>query len=71
MAKEELVEVAGVVRELLPGELFRVKLETDHEIVAHAADALRRQGGCAAGDRVMVEMAPYDLTRGRITLRFN
>lgn len=38
MAKEELVEVAGVVCELLPGELFRVRLETDHEIVAHAAD---------------------------------
>ena len=59
MAKEEVLEFPGVVTELLPNAMFRVKLENEHEIIAHTA-----------GDKVLVEMTPYDPTKGRITYRF-
>ena len=66
MAKEELLEFPGVVTELLPNATFRVKLENDYEIIAHTAGRIR----VLTGDRVLVEMTPYDLTKGRITYRF-
>ena len=71
MAKEELLEFPGTVRELLPNATFRVKPENDHEIVAHTAGKMRKNRiRVSAGDKVMVEMTPYDLTKGRITYRF-
>jgi len=71
MAKEELLEFPGVVTELLPNATFRVKLEHDHEIIAHTAGRMRKNRiRVLAGDKVLVEMTPYDLTKGRITYRF-
>jgi translation initiation factor IF-1 len=71
MAKEELLEFPGVVSELLPNATFRVKLENDHEIIAHTAGKMRKNRiRVLAGDKVLVEMTPYDLTKGRITYRF-
>ena len=71
MAKEELIELSGIVTELLPNAMFRVKLENDHEIVAHASGKMRKHRiRVLAGDKVTVEMTPYDLTKGRITFRF-
>jgi len=72
MAKEELLEFAGTVVELLPNATFRVKLEeSGHEIIAHTAGKMRKNRiRVLAGDRIMVEMTPYDLTKGRITYRF-
>ena len=59
------------VTELLPNAMFRVKLENNHEILAHTAGKLRKiELEFFAGDNVMVEMTPYDLTKGRITFRF-
>jgi translation initiation factor IF-1 len=72
MAKEELLEFPGVVSELLPNATFRVLLEgNDHEIIAHTAGKMRKNRiRVLAGDKVLVEMTPYDLTKGRITFRF-
>ncbi|MGI9414172.1 MAG: translation initiation factor IF-1 [Hyphomicrobiales bacterium] len=71
MAKEDPLEFQGVVTELLPNATFRVKLENDHEIIAHTAGKMRRNRiRVLAGDNVLVEMTPYDLTKGRITYRF-
>jgi translation initiation factor IF-1 len=71
MAKEELIEFNGSVVELLPNAMFRVKLENDHEILAHTAGKMRKHRiRVLVGDRVTVEMTPYDLTKGRITFRF-
>jgi len=71
MAKEELLEFEGTVEELLPNATFRVKLENDHEIIAHTAGKMRKNRiRVLAGDKVLVEMTPYDLTKGRITYRF-
>jgi len=71
MAKEELLEFPGVVIELLPNATFRVKLENEHEIIAHTAGRMRKNRiRVLAGDKVLVEMTPYDLTKGRITYRF-
>jgi translation initiation factor IF-1 len=71
MAKEELLEFPGIVMELLPNATFRVKLENEHEIIAHTAGKMRKNRiRVLAGDKVMVEMTPYDLTKGRITYRF-
>ena len=71
MAKEELLEFPGVVEELLPNAMFRVKLDNDHEVLAHASGKMRKNRiRVLAGDKVMVEMTPYDLTKGRITFRF-
>ena len=71
MAKEELMEFDGVVTEVLPNAMFRVKLENDHEVLAHTAGKMRRfRIRVLAGDKVTVEMPPYDLSKGRITYRF-
>ncbi len=71
MAKEEVLEFPGVVTELLPNATFRVKLENEHEIIAHTAGKMRKNRiRVLAGDKVLVEMTPYDLTKGRITYRF-
>ena len=70
MAKEELIELTGTVLEKLPNAMFRVKLENDHEIIAHTAGKMRKHRiRVMAGDRVDVELTPYDLTKGRITFR--
>ena len=70
LAKEELLEFPGVVTELLPNATFKVKLENDHEIIAHTAGKMRKNRiRVLAGDQVTVEMTPYDLTKGRITYR--
>ncbi len=72
MAKEEVLEFSGTVTELLPNAMFRVKLDNnEHEILAHTAGRMRKHRiRVLAGDRVSVEMTPYDLTKGRITFRF-
>jgi translation initiation factor IF-1 len=71
MSKEELLEFPGTVIELLPNATFRVRLENDHEIIAHTAGKMRKNRiRVLTGDKVLVEMTPYDLTKGRITYRF-
>ena len=71
MTKEEQLEFEGIVTELLPNATFRVKLANNHEIIAHTAGKMRKNRiRVLAGDRVMVEMTPYDLTKGRINYRF-
>jgi translation initiation factor IF-1 len=72
MAKEDLLEFPGTVSELLPNATFRVKLDNqEHEIIAHTAGKMRKNRiRVLAGDKVLVEMTPYDLTKGRITYRF-
>jgi translation initiation factor IF-1 len=71
MAKEDLLELPGTVSELLPNATFRVKLENDHEIIAHTAGKMRKNRiRVLAGDKVLVEMTPYDFSKGRITYRF-
>ena len=71
MAKEDLIEFQGTVVELLPNAMFRVKLDNDHEVLAHTSGKMRKNRiRVLAGDRVNVEMTPYDLTKGRITFRF-
>ena len=70
MAKEELLEFPGTVLELLPNATFKVKLENDHEIIAHTAGKMRKNRiRVLAGDQDTVEKTPYDLTKGRITYR--
>ena len=71
MAKEELLEFSGTVMELLPNAMFRVVLDNEHEILAHTAGKMRKHRiRVLAGDKVNVEMTPYDLTKGRITFRY-
>jgi translation initiation factor IF-1 len=71
MATQEQLEFEGTVTELLPNATFRVKLDNGHQIIAHTAGKMRKSRiRVLAGDRVMVEMTPYDLTKGRITYRF-
>jgi translation initiation factor IF-1 len=71
MAKEDLIEFSGTVTELLPNAMFRVKLDNEHEVLAHTSGKMRKNRiRVLAGDRVNVEMTPYDLTKGRITFRF-
>lgn len=70
MAKEELLEFPGTVVELLPNATFRVKLENGHEVLAHTSGRMRKNRiRVLAGDKVTVEMTPYDLTKGRIKFR--
>lgn len=70
MAKEALIEFNGVVIELLPNAMFRVRLENDHIILAHTSGKMRKNRiRVLEGDKVIVEMTPYDLTKGRITFR--
>ena len=69
MPKEGSIEFQGVVLELLPNAMFKVKLENDHEILAHSSGKMRKNRiRVLAGDKVTVEMTPYDLTKGRITI---
>jgi translation initiation factor IF-1 len=71
MAKEDLIEFGGTVTEVLPNAMFRVKLENEHDILAHTSGRMRKNRiRVLTGDRVTVEMTPYDLSRGRITYRF-
>lgn len=71
MAKEEAVRVEGVVVDALPNAVFKVKLENEHEVLAHVSGKMRMHFiRILAGDRVQVELSPYDLTRGRITYRY-
>ncbi len=71
MSKEDMIEFSGTVTELLPNAMFRVKLDNDHVILAHTSGKMRKNRiRVLAGDRVNVEMTPYDLTKGRITFRF-
>jgi translation initiation factor IF-1 len=70
MAKEELLEFDGVVQEVLPNTMFRVLLENGHEMLAHSSGRMRKNRiRVLAGDKVTVEMTPYDLTKGRIIYR--
>ena len=71
MPKEGSIEFQGVVLELLPNAMFKVQLENDHEILAHSSGKMRKNRiRVLAGDKVTVEMTPYDLTKGRITFRW-
>jgi translation initiation factor IF-1 len=70
MTKEELLEFKGVVVEVLPNTMFKVKLENGHEVLAHASGSMRKNRiRVLAGDKVTVEMTPYDLSKGRIKFR--
>ena len=70
MAKDDAIEFSGKVAELLPNAMFRVTLDNDHEVLAHTSGRMRKHRiRVLAGDRVTVEMTPYDLTKGRITFR--
>ena len=71
MVKQETLEFKGKVTELLPNAMFRVKLENNHEVLAHTAGKLRKNRiRILTGDNVLVEVTPYDLTKGRIIFRF-
>ncbi len=71
MTKQDFIEFKGKVTELLPNAMFRVKLENNHEILAHTAGKLRKNRiRVLTGDNVLVEVTPYDLTKGRIIFRF-
>ena len=70
MAKEEALEIDGVVEEILPGGQFRVRIEGDRSVLVYTAGKMRKNRiRTAVGDRVTVEMTPYDLTRGRLVFR--
>ncbi len=70
MAKSDTIEVKGVVTEALPNTMFRVKLENDHEVLAHISGKLRMNFiRILPGDSVTLELSPYDLTKGRIVWR--
>jgi translation initiation factor IF-1 len=69
--KEDIIEIQGSVLETLPNAMFRVQLENGHKILAHISGKMRMHFiRILPGDKVTVEMSPYDLTRGRITYRF-
>ncbi len=71
MSKQDAIEVEGTILESLPNAMFRVKLENDHEILAHISGKIRMNFiKILPGDKVTVELTPYDLNRGRITYRF-
>ncbi len=71
MTKQDFLEFKGKVTELLPNAMFRVRLENNHEILAHTAGKLRKNRiRVLTGDNVLVEVTPYDLTKGRIIFRF-
>jgi translation initiation factor IF-1 len=70
MAKEEAIEVEGTVVEPLPNAMFRVELDNGHRVLAHVSGKMRKYFiRILPGDRVTVELSPYDLSRGRITYR--
>jgi translation initiation factor IF-1 len=71
MAKDDAIEVEGTVVEPLPNAMFRVELENGHRVLAHVSGKMRMNYiRILPGDRVKIELSPYDLTRGRITYRF-
>ncbi len=71
MAKEQLIKVDGTILETLPNATFRVKLENGHEVLAHISGKMRMNFiRILPGDKVTVELSPYDLSKGRITYRF-
>lgn len=71
MAKEEMIEVEGTVLEPLPNAMFRVELSNGHKVLAHVSGKIRMNFiRILPGDKVTVELSPYDLTRGRITYRY-
>jgi len=71
VAKDDVIEVEGTVIEPLPNAMFRVELENGHKILAHVSGKIRMHYiRILPGDRVTVELSPYDLTRGRITYRY-
>lgn len=70
MAKEELLQFEGVIKEILPNAMFRVELDNGHEILAHTSGRMRKHRiRILLGDKVTVEMTPYDMTKGRVILR--
>jgi translation initiation factor IF-1 len=70
MPKAEAIELEGTVVKVLPATMYRVRLENDHELLAHISGKMRKHFiRITAGDRVTVEISPYDLTKGRITFR--
>jgi len=70
MAKEEAIEVEGTIKETLPNAMFRVELENGHMVLAHVSGKMRMNFiRILPGDKVKLELSPYDLTRGRITYR--
>ena len=70
MAKEEAIQMKGVIKETLPNTIFRVELENGHTIIAHISGKMRKHYiRILTGDSVTVEMTPYDLTKGRIIFR--
>jgi len=70
MAKEELIEVEGTIEEALPNAMFRVALENNHKVLAHVSGKIRMNFiRILPGDKVKLELSPYDLNRGRITFR--
>ena len=70
MAKEELLEMNGMVEEVLPDSRFRVLLENGHQLIAYTAGKMRKHHiRILAGDKVTLELSPYDLSKGRITFR--
>ncbi len=71
MSKSDVIEVEGTILESLPNAMFKVKLQNDHMIIAHISGKIRMNFiKILPGDRVTVELTPYDLNRGRITYRF-
>ena len=71
MPKEDVIEIQGTVNETLPNAMFRVSLDSGHKILAHISGKMRMHFiRILPGDKVTVELSPYDLTRGRITYRF-
>ena len=71
MSKQDVIEVEGTVIEPLPNAMFRVELQNGHKVLAHVSGKIRMNFiRILAGDRVMVELSPYDLTRGRIVYRY-
>jgi translation initiation factor IF-1 len=71
MAKKEAIEVEGTVTDPLPNAMFRVELANGHRVLAHISGKIRRHFiKILTGDKVLVELSPYDLSRGRITYRF-
>ena len=69
--KEDTIELDGEVTEALPNAMFRVKLDNEHEVIAYAAGKMRKfYIRILLGDRIKVELSPYDLTRGRIVYRY-
>jgi len=71
VSKDDVIEVEGVVTETLPNAMFKVELENGHEILAHVSGKIRMHFiRILPGDKVKVELSPYDLTKGRITYRY-